>query len=240
MVAARCAEWPSMSSIFYDRQVAGAVVEPVRKEFHLTDTEIGGLNFAFTMLYGLVGLPLGLLADRVSRKKLLAVGHCHLGAAHGERALDQQLFFSGNFNGWRVGVGEATAAPTATSLDRRSLSRRRPLQTARSFHAWRSRRRSVELLPQRPLSRKNWDGRRHACCCRSGAGVNFRLLLMLHEPVRGASEKHRAPGLLNAGSIWAVYACSTFWWIAISGRLVNFTCIPSAHFFRRSLAGYTT
>jgi len=47
---------------FYDRQVAGAIVEPVRKEFHLTDTEIGGLNFAFTMLYGLVGLPLGLLA----------------------------------------------------------------------------------------------------------------------------------------------------------------------------------
>jgi len=43
---------------FYDRQVAGAIVEPVRKEFHLTDTEIGGLNFAFTMLYGLVGLPL--------------------------------------------------------------------------------------------------------------------------------------------------------------------------------------
>ena len=40
---------------FYDRQVAGAVVEPVRKEFHLTDTQIGGLNTAFTLLYGLVG-----------------------------------------------------------------------------------------------------------------------------------------------------------------------------------------
>ena len=81
---------------FYDRQVAGAIVEPVRKEFHLTDTEIGGLNFAFTMLYGLVGLPLGLLADRVSRKKLLAVGHCRLGDSHGQCALDQQLFFPGD------------------------------------------------------------------------------------------------------------------------------------------------
>ncbi|HEV7675248.1 MAG TPA: MFS transporter, partial [Candidatus Angelobacter sp.] len=56
---------------FYDRQVAGAVVEPVRKEFHLSDTQIGLLNTISLILYGLVGLPLGLLADRVSRKKLL-------------------------------------------------------------------------------------------------------------------------------------------------------------------------
>src|SRR3977135_568948 len=59
---------------FYDRQVAGAVVEPVRKEFLLSDTQIGLLNTLSLILYGLVGLPLGLLADRVSRKKLLAVG----------------------------------------------------------------------------------------------------------------------------------------------------------------------
>jgi len=39
---------------FYDRQVAGAVVEPVRKEFHLTDTEIGLLNTLSLILYGLV------------------------------------------------------------------------------------------------------------------------------------------------------------------------------------------
>jgi MFS family permease len=64
---------------FYDRQVAGAVVEPVRKEFHLTDTEIGLLNTLSLILYGLVGLPLGLLADRVSRKKLLAAGICTMG-----------------------------------------------------------------------------------------------------------------------------------------------------------------
>src|SRR5215813_5712258 len=59
---------------FYDRQVGGAVVEPIRKEFLLTDTQIGWLNTASTILYGMVGLPLGLLADRISRKKLLAAG----------------------------------------------------------------------------------------------------------------------------------------------------------------------
>lgn len=31
---------------FYDRNVAGAVVEPMRKEFHLNDFEIGPLTTA--------------------------------------------------------------------------------------------------------------------------------------------------------------------------------------------------
>src|SRR5258708_8612561 len=58
---------------FYDRHVAGALVEPVRREFSLSDTQIGWINTGFTILYGVVGLPLGALADRVSRKKLPAV-----------------------------------------------------------------------------------------------------------------------------------------------------------------------
>src|SRR6476469_10669477 len=98
---------------FYDRQVAGAIVEPVRKEFHLTDTEIGGLNFAFTMLYGLVGLPLGLLADRVSRKKLLAVGIAVWAILTASaRWINSYSFLVISRLG--VGVREATAAPTAT------------------------------------------------------------------------------------------------------------------------------
>jgi len=43
-----------------------------RKEFHLTDTQIGLLGSAFIWVYALVGLPLGRIADSASRKKLLA------------------------------------------------------------------------------------------------------------------------------------------------------------------------
>src|SRR5215470_13024136 len=57
---------------FYDRQVAGAVAEPMRKEFSLNDTQLGWINTAFTILYGIVSLPLGWLADKSSRKKLLS------------------------------------------------------------------------------------------------------------------------------------------------------------------------
>src|SRR5262245_26737898 len=99
---------------FYDRQVAGAVVEPVRKEFGLSDTQIGALNTAFTVLYGIVGLPLGRLADRVSRKKLLAVGMTIWSLLTAStRWVNSYSFLMVARLG--VGVGEATAAPTATS-----------------------------------------------------------------------------------------------------------------------------
>ena len=50
---------------FYDRQLAGALAEPVRKEFHLSDTALGFLGTVFTLMYAVVGLPLGRL-DRKS------------------------------------------------------------------------------------------------------------------------------------------------------------------------------
>src|SRR4029077_5799776 len=59
---------------FYDRQVLATLTEPVRKEFHLSDTQIGWMTTAFTLLYAVIGVPLGRLADRWSRKKLLASG----------------------------------------------------------------------------------------------------------------------------------------------------------------------
>jgi sugar phosphate permease len=52
---------------------------------------------------------------------------------------------------------------------------------------------------------------------------------MLHEPTRGAAEKHALPA--DAGSIWAVLSVPTFWWIALSGALVNFNLYAVGTFF---------
>ena len=59
---------------FYDRQALGAVIEPLRHEFHLTDQQLGAIPTAFVIVYALAGVPLGRLADRWSRKRLLAIG----------------------------------------------------------------------------------------------------------------------------------------------------------------------
>src|SRR5204862_1912262 len=100
---------------FYDRQVLGAVQEKVRTEWGLSDSHLGWLGTAFILLYAVVGLPLGRLADRARRKWLLAAGV----------GLWSVLTFASGFatNFWslfalRLGVrvGEASCAPAASSL----------------------------------------------------------------------------------------------------------------------------
>ena len=43
---------------FYDRYIPGALAEPIRKEWGLTDSQLGWLATAFTLLYAVVGVPL--------------------------------------------------------------------------------------------------------------------------------------------------------------------------------------
>ena len=99
---------------FYDRNVAGALTEPLKKEFKLSDGEVGLLNSAFIWLYALAGLPLGRLADKGNRKVLLFGGvvvWCLLTASTALAQTYWQLLVA------RLGVaiGEAVVAPTATS-----------------------------------------------------------------------------------------------------------------------------
>jgi len=58
---------------FFDRTIAGPLAEPLRKEWGLSDSALGALGTAFTLLYAFVGIPLGRLSDRLPRKKILAV-----------------------------------------------------------------------------------------------------------------------------------------------------------------------
>src|SRR5262245_1098360 len=59
---------------FFDRQLLGAVGEAVRREWALTDTTLGALGTAFTLLYAVVGVPFGRLTDRTERRRILAGG----------------------------------------------------------------------------------------------------------------------------------------------------------------------
>ena len=42
---------------FYDRQALGAVLEPLRHEFQLTDRQLGAIPTAFVIVYALAGIP---------------------------------------------------------------------------------------------------------------------------------------------------------------------------------------
>jgi predicted MFS family arabinose efflux permease len=100
---------------FYDRNMPGALTEPVRKEFGLTDAQVGLMGSAFIWVYAFIGIPLGRVADTWSRRKLLAwgVGVWSLMTAASGLA---SSFVTLLIPRMGVGVGEAVCAPTGASL----------------------------------------------------------------------------------------------------------------------------
>ena len=100
---------------FFDRNIPGVVGEQVKKDWELSDTQWGIVGTAFTLLYAVVGIPLGEWADRGTRTRILSIGvtlWSLLTAASG-LAWNYASMFVIRLG---VGVGEATCAPAANSL----------------------------------------------------------------------------------------------------------------------------
>jgi MFS family permease len=101
---------------FMDRIIIGMLAPAITADLKLTDTQAGLLQgLAFALFYTLFGLPLGLLADRGNRKRILAIGMTVWSA------MTSLCGLAGSF--WPlfmarigVGIGEATLNPCSTSL----------------------------------------------------------------------------------------------------------------------------
>jgi len=100
---------------FFDRVIPSIVVEPLKAEFGLSDGDIGVLAAAFTVIYAIFGIPLGILADRGTRKKImgwgLAAWSLLTAATAGATGFGALLLIR-----LGVGVGEASFAPAANSM----------------------------------------------------------------------------------------------------------------------------
>lgn len=58
---------------FVDRQVISILAGDIKREFALTDAELGLMSgLAFSVLYSTLGIPIALLADRASRIKIMS------------------------------------------------------------------------------------------------------------------------------------------------------------------------
>ncbi len=101
---------------FIDRQILALMIEPIKADLNLSDTQFSLLHgLAFSLFYAFMGLPLAYLADRFSRPKIIAVGIVFWSIATALCGLSKsfiQLFFSR----MGVGVGEATLSPAAYSM----------------------------------------------------------------------------------------------------------------------------
>lgn len=204
---------------FYDRQALGVVVEPVRKEFHLNDTQIGALSTYMTVLYAVVGLPLGRIADSWSRKKLLALGvliWSVLTAAGGFVTTYALLMLSR----LGVGVGEAVCAPAGTSWIGDIVPANRRGRALSFFMLGVPVGIALSFAIGGPVAQA--FGWRRALMLAAGPAILLiPALLALHEPKRGAAEAkpHLVP---EKASAWSLVRIPTLWWIIASGAMVNF------------------
>jgi predicted MFS family arabinose efflux permease len=99
-----------------DRYVISTLIEPIKAELHLSDTAVGFLTgVALAIFYTTMGIPLGIAADRVDRRKLVAVSLAVwsvMTTACGFARNFVELFLTRI----GVGVGEAGGTPASQSI----------------------------------------------------------------------------------------------------------------------------
>lgn len=99
-----------------DRQILSLLVQPIRADLQLTDTQFSLLvGFAFVLFYSTMGLFCGRLADSRNRRNMIIIGMVLWSAATAACGLASsftQLFFTRML----VGVGEAVLSPAAYSM----------------------------------------------------------------------------------------------------------------------------
>src|SRR5262245_27094493 len=187
---------------FFDRQIIGGVGEGIRREWGLSDTALGLLGTVFTLLYAVVGIPLGRLSDKVDRRWLLSGGvfvWSLLTAASGLARNFGQLVVAR----LGVGIGEATCSPASTSL-------------LGDFFPAASRARAVAFwMLGLPLGLglangaggwilQNW-GWRNAFYVAAVPGIICAVFaLMMREPARGMVESHAVGSRRRPGNPYLV------------------------------------
>ena len=101
---------------FVDRQILSLMVDPIRRDLDISDLQMGLLQgMAFALLYAILGVPVGLLADRWPRKWIITVGVAFWSAATALCGLasNYPMLFAARM---AVGMGEATLSPSAHSF----------------------------------------------------------------------------------------------------------------------------
>jgi MFS family permease len=222
---------------FFDRQIIGGVGEGIRREWALSDTALGLLGTVFTLLYAVVGLPLGRLSDRKERRMILAAGvfvWSLLTAASGVARNFAQLIVAR----LGVGVGEATCSPASTSL----LGDYFPSnQRARAVAIW-----MLGLPLGLGLANgaggwilQNW-GWRNAFYVAAIPGIACAVMaLMMREPARGMKEAHAVGSRRRPGNPYLlVLGTPTMLWVILSGALHNFNMYALGSFVSPFLVRY--
>lgn len=239
---------------FYDRQVLGAVAELIKKDWELTDAEVGALGTAFTLLYAAVGLPLGRWADVGRRTTILFLGVTVWSVMTSLSGLAWGFWSLFVFR-LAVGIGEASCAPAANSLIGDLVPRERRARALSVFMLGLPLGLGLGSLVGGAMGQE-W-GWRTALVAAGVPGLGLALLVLwVPEPRRGAAESHAVGAAVREpqgsaaesvavgdaqrpGSPWlTLLKMPTMGWIILSGALHNFNMYALGTFLSPFLMRY--
>lgn len=101
---------------FLDRTIFNVLIEPIKKEFALSDTAMGLLaGFGFVLFYSVLGIPIARLADRLNRRNIVGVALAFWSAMTFLCGMAQSVATL-TLARIGVGIGESAGTPASQSL----------------------------------------------------------------------------------------------------------------------------
>src|ERR1700712_5316462 len=101
---------------FLDRTIFNVLIEPIKKEFALSDTTMGLLaGFGFVLFYSPLGIPIARVADRLNRRNIVAVAFAFWSAMTFLCGMAQSVAGLALAR-IGVGIGESAGTPASQSI----------------------------------------------------------------------------------------------------------------------------
>jgi MFS family permease len=101
---------------FLDRTIFNVLIEPIKKEFQLSDTMLGLLaGFGFVLMYSVLGVPIARLADRSNRRNIVTAALAFFSAMTALCGMAQSAAMLALAR-IGVGIGESAGTPASQSI----------------------------------------------------------------------------------------------------------------------------
>src|SRR5947207_12813206 len=101
---------------FLDRTIFNVLIEPIKKEFALSDTMMGLLaGFGFVLFYSICGIPIARIADRINRLNIVAIAFAFWSAMTCFCGMAQNVTMM-TLARIGVGIGESAGTPASQSM----------------------------------------------------------------------------------------------------------------------------
>jgi MFS family permease len=207
---------------FFDRTIPAILNEPIRLEYGLNDLQLGVIGAAFTLVYAVAGIPLGRLADRGSRTKIMGWG---LVVWNGFTAANAAAWNFGSFLVARMGVGlgEASYAPASNALIGDLFPAERRSRALGLFMLGLPLGLLLAFFTVGAMVEAFGDWRAPFLVAAVPGFVLALFVFRIREPERGASERVRSAGAEVEAPIRSVLSTRTILWVILSGIAVNFS-----------------